>query len=211
MTIRLVLADDHPIVLDGLEQLFRLESDLEVVARSRSGDDALRQVRELAPDLLILDLRMPGLGGLEVLAALAEERSPVRVVLLAAALDDAQLVEAVRLGAAGVVLKEMAPEKLLEAVRAVAAGGEWLDRPTLGRALRAALARRETPAPAAPLTPREAEIVRMVASGLRNRAIAERLAIGEGTVKMHLHNIYEKLDVDGRVELTLRAQQLGLA
>jgi DNA-binding NarL/FixJ family response regulator len=152
---------------------------------------------------------MPGGGGLEVLAALAAERSPTRVVLLAAALDDAQLTDAVRLGVHGIVLKEMAPQLLLDAVRKVAAGGEWLDRGTLGRALRAVLSKQEVNAAPA-LTPREREIVGLVSSGLRNRAIAESLHISEGTVKIHLHNIYEKLSVGGRLELTLRAQKLGL-
>jgi DNA-binding NarL/FixJ family response regulator len=210
MPIDLVIADDHPIVLDGLDQLFRLEPDLRVVARCRGGDEALRAVRAHRPQVLVLDVRMPGMGGLEVLAALAEERSPTRVVLLAAALDDRQLATAVRLGACGIVLKEMAPQLLLEAVREVAAGGQWLERGTLGRALRAVLGRQATDPPAA-LTPRELEIVRMAASGLRNRGIAQRLCISEGTVKIHLHNIYEKLGVGGRVELTLRAQQMGLA
>jgi DNA-binding NarL/FixJ family response regulator len=209
MTIDLVIADDHPIVLDGLEQLFRLESDLRVLARCRSGEEALRAVRLHRPRVLVLDVRMPGRGGLEVLAELAAEHSSTRVVLLAAALDDTQLAEAVRLGVHGVVLKEMAPQLLLEAVRRVAAGGEWLEQGTLGRALRAVLDRHgDSTSPA--LTPRELEIVRLVASGLRNRGIAETLHISEGTVKIHLHNIYEKLAVGGRVELTLQAQRLGL-
>lgn len=208
MPIDIVIADDHPLVLDGLEQLFRLEPDLRVVARCRSGEEALRQVRRHRPSVLVVDVRMPGGSGLEVLAALAAERSATRVVLLAAALDDAQLAEAMRLGASGVVLKEMAPQLLLEAVRKVAAGGQWLDQGTLGRALRAVLDRQaagESPG----LTPREREVVRMVATGLRNRGIAARLNISEGTVKIHLHNIYEKLGVGGRVELTLYAQKLG--
>jgi DNA-binding NarL/FixJ family response regulator len=209
MAIDLVIADDHPIVLDGLEQLFRLESDVRVLARCRSGEEALRAVRLHRPRVLVLDVRMPGGGGLEVLAALAAERSPTRVVLLAAALDDTQLAEAVRLGVHGVVLKEMAPQLLLEAVRRVAAGGEWLEQGTLGRALRAVLDRQgDSTAPA--LTPRELEIVRLVASGQRNRGIATTLHISEGTMKIHLHNIYEKLSVGGRVELTLQAQKLGL-
>lgn len=209
MPIDIVIADDHPIVLDGLEQLFRLEPDLRVVARCRSGEEALRATREHLPRILVLDVRMPGGSGLEVLAALAQERSPTRVVLLAAALDDGQLAEAVRLGAQGVVLKEMAPQLLLDAVRKVAAGGQWLDEGTLGRVLRAVLDR-EAGEALPELTPRELEVVRMVASGLRNRGIAERLGISEGTVKIHLHNIYEKLSVSGRVELTLHAQKMGM-
>jgi DNA-binding NarL/FixJ family response regulator len=197
-------------VLDGLEQLFRFEPSVRIVRRCRSGDEALRAVRELAPRVLVLDVRMPGLGGLEVLAALANERLPTRVVLLTAALDDDQLAESIRLGARGIVLKEMAPQLLLDAVREVAAGGRWLDPAMVDRAL-GRLAGQERAGESVRLTPRESEIVRMVASGLRNRDIAERLEITEGTVKMHLHNIYEKLEVGGRVELTLRAQKLGLA
>jgi DNA-binding NarL/FixJ family response regulator len=208
--LTLVLADDHPIVLDGLERLFELEPDFEIVARCREGEEALRAVRELRPRLVILDVRMPGLGGLEVLAAMAAERLPGRAVLLAAALDERQLAEAIRLGARGVLLKESAPERLLEAVRRVAAGGEWFDPAVSGAVLRGALARGAAADGSAQLTPRETEIVRMVGSGLRNRAIAQRLAIGEGTVKIHLHNIYEKLAVDGRVALILRAQKLGI-
>jgi DNA-binding NarL/FixJ family response regulator len=208
--IDIVLADDHPIVLDGLEQLFRFEPSLRIVARCRSGEEAVRAVRELRPRILVLDVRMPGIGGLEVLAAIAREKLPTRVVLLAAALDDAQLAASIRLGARGIVLKEMAPQLLLDAVREVAGGGRWLDPGMVDRVL-GGIAAGGSAGESPRLTPRESEIVRMVASGLRNRDIAERLVIGEGTVKMHLHNIYEKLDVGGRVELTLRAQKLGLA
>jgi two-component system NarL family response regulator/two-component system nitrate/nitrite response regulator NarL len=202
--IRLLLADDHPIVLDGLEQLFRLEPDCEVVGRSRDGADALRKLRELAPDVLVLDVRMPRGDGLAVLRAMAEEGLPAKVVLLTAEVDDDDLRAAVRLGAQGVVLKEAAPERLLEAVRRVAAGGHWLDSGLVARAL----AREPDGAPEEPpLTPREREIVAGVARGLRNREIAEQLHITEGTVKLHLHHIYEKVRVKGRLELALLARE----
>lgn len=211
MDATLVLADDHPIVLDGLEQLFRLEAGLEVVARCRDGEETLQAVRSLAPDVLVLDVRMPGGDGLTVLHTLEEEGLPTRVVLLTAGLEDEQLLEAIRAGARGVVLKDMAPQLLVEAVRTVLGGGQWLEKGLGGRALTRLLQRERGLAEAARhLTPRELEIVRMVASGLRNRAIADRLFITEGTVKVHLHNIYEKLGVDGRVELTLYAQEKGL-
>ncbi len=206
MSWRLVLADDHPIVLDGLEQLFRLEPDLEVVARCRDGAATLAAVERHRPDVLVLDLRMPAPGGLEVLRRLEEREEAPRVVVLTAALDDEELLTAVRLGARGVVLKEMAPQLLLEAVRRVAAGGEWLDEGLGGRAVRRLLARQEA---AGALTARELEVVRRAARGLRNRAIAAELHIAEGTVKMHLHNIYEKLGVAGRVELLLWARERG--
>lgn len=212
MTMRLALADDHPIVLDGLEQLFRLEPDIALVARCRNADEALRVLRGPdPPDVLVLDLLMPGGNGLELLRALGGERHPTRIVLLTAVIDDDQLLEAIRLGAQGVVLKDMAPQLLVDAVREVYRGGQWLEQGLGGRALRRLLDRETRASRAARLlSSREREIVRLVARGLRNRAIAERLAITEGTVKVHMHNIYEKLDVTGRIELTNYARENGL-
>jgi DNA-binding NarL/FixJ family response regulator len=206
-----VLADDHPIVLDGLEQLFAVESDFEVVARCRNGDETLEAVRRLRPDVLVLDVRMPGIDGLSVLQQLEGAGLPTRVVLLTAAVGDEQLVEALRLGARAVVLKESAPRLLVEAVREVHAGGEWLEKGLVGRALRRLMDRESGLREAIrALTTRELEIARLVAEGLRNRAIGERLFISEGTVKIHLHRIYEKLGVDGRLELALYAREKGL-
>lgn len=209
--IRVALADDHPIVLDGLEQLFRLESDIAVVARCRNADEALRAVRAQSPDVLVLDLLMPGGGGLDLLRAMGDKDRHTRIILLTAVIDDDQLLEAIRLGAQGVVLKDMAPQLLVEAIREVHAGGQWLEQGLGGRALRRLLSREKRASEAARLlSSREREIVRLVAAGLRNRAIADRLSISEGTVKVHMHNIYEKLDVNGRVELTNYARENGL-
>ena len=209
--IRVALADDHPIVLDGLEQLFRLEPDINVVARCRNADEALRAVRTSSPDVLVLDLLMPGSGGLELLRAMGDKDRRTRIILLTAVIDDDQLLEAIRLGAQGVVLKDMAPQLLVEAIREVHAGGQWLEQGLGGRALRRLLSREKRASEAARLlSSREREIVRLVAAGLRNRAIADRLSISEGTVKVHMHNIYEKLDVNGRVELTNYARENGL-
>lgn len=211
MPIRLVLADDHPIVLDGLEQLFRLEADFRVVARCRDGEETLRALRLHRPDILVLDIRMPRRDGLGVLQAIREEELATRVVLLTAALQEDQLVEALHLGVGGVVLKEMAPQLLVNAVREIHAGGRWLDKGSVNRALDKLLRRdAEVREAAEALTRRELDIVRMVARGLRNRAIADQLSITEGTVKIHLHNIYQKVDVSGRLELALYAQAKGL-
>ena len=211
MTISLVLADDHPIVLDGLEQLFGVEPDMQVLARCRSGTETLEALRTEPADVLVLDLRMSGLDGLAVLQEIAKEGWRTRTVLLTAAIADEQLVEAIRLGARGVVLKESAPQLLVQAVRAVHAGGEWLEQGLVGRALRRLVARDHGLREAMrTLTPRELEIARLIAEGLRNRAVAERLFITEGTVKIHLHKIYEKLGVDGRLELALYARERGL-
>lgn len=210
MPIRLILADDHPIVLEGLEQLFRVEPDFQVVARCRDGEEALREVRAQRPDVLVLDIRMPRRDGLDVLRTVRLEGLATRVVLLTAALEEEQLVEALRLGVGGVVLKEMAPHLLVEAVKEVYSGGSWLDKGSISRVV-SKLLEQEGGREDHQLTPRELEVVRMVARGLRNRAIAEQLSISEGTVKIHLHNIYQKLGIDGRLELAVYAQGKGLA
>lgn len=168
-------------------------------------------MRKHRPDVLILDIRMPRVDGLQVIREMKKEGLPTRVVILTAALDEDKVLEAIRLGVRGVVLKEMAPQLLVQRVRKVHAGEEWLERRSVSLALEKLL-RREAGARevAGLLTPREIDIVRMVASGLRNKEIGTRLSVSEGTVKVHLHHIYEKLGVDGRVALTLYAQSKGL-
>lgn len=209
--IRIVLVDDHPIVLDGLERLFALERDFEIVGRCRDGEEALREILDKKPDLVVLDLRLPRHDGLAILARLRQESSPTRALVLTAAIDNAQVLEALRLGARGLVLKEMAPEVVVQAARRIHAGGQWLDPALVSRAMDD-LARRGLPptGEGQTLTPREREIVARVARGLRNRAIAEELGISEGTVKLHLHHVYDKLGLGGRMDLLLYAQKHGL-
>ncbi len=211
MAISLVLADDHPIVLDGLENLLRREGDLNVLARCTRADQTLEAVRQCRPDVLILDLKMQGSAGLAVLRKLKEEKLSTRVVLLMETLDEYEFLEAVRVGVSGVVLKEMAPHLFIQCVRMVHAGEHWIEKHSYRRALEKLL-QREAGARefSAILTPREIEIVHMVASELRNREIAERLFISEGTVKTHLHRIYGKLHVRNRRELALHARERGL-
>lgn len=210
-TIRIAIADDHPIVLAGLEQLFKLEEDFEIVARCANGEEALEAVRTHLPDILILDLRMPDRSGLGVLRQMKDRQHPTRVVVLTAALDEDEVIEAIRLGARGVVLKEMAPRLLIQCVRKVFEGGQWLEKESVGRALEKIIRRGAvSPSAAGSLTPRELEVVRLVAEGLRNKEIGERLMISEGTVKIHLHSIYEKLQIGGRVELSVYARDRGL-
>jgi DNA-binding NarL/FixJ family response regulator len=212
MTMRLVLADDHPIVLKGVEQTLAPEADIVVVARCASGDAALEAVKHEKPDILVLDLAMPKMDGLAVLRALLAEGSPTRIVILTAALDEDVLIEAVRLGVKGVVLKEMAPEFLIRCLRQVYAGGQWLEGEFVGRALDTVVAREaEARRLAAVLTPREIDIMRLVASGLRNKEIGRTLSITEGTVKIHMHNIYEKLGLNSRVALAAYVRDKGAA
>lgn len=205
---RLVLADDHRIVLEGLAQLLSLESDFAVLQRCTNGVDALEAVEREKPDVLVADVKMPGLTGLDVLRRLHEQGSATRVVLLTANMTDAQVVEAVRLNVGGIILKEAATRTLVQCVRTVAGGGRWLDQQTVHGALESMLRREAGVARAGKtLTKRELEIVRMVATGLRNRQIGDKLTISEGTVKMHLHSIYEKLAISGRVELSNYARE----
>ena len=205
--VRIILADDHRIILDGLEQLFKRESDFEVLATCTNGEDALKAVRELRPDVLVLDVDMPRMDGLSVLRHIHEEQVATRVVLLTAAVGDADVLEAMQLGAWGLVLKEAASVRLVQSVRAVHRGQRALDQTLVSRALEKVVRSEDGNRL---LSPRETDVVRMVAAGLRNKEIAHRLSISEGTVKSYLHAIYEKLDVHGRVELTLYAQENGL-
>lgn len=195
----ILVADDHPIVLDGLERVFDLEADLRVVGRCRRTDEVAPKIAATRPDVLVLDLRMPPDGGLAVLEALRGVEAPA-TVLLTAAIDESEVVEALRLGTRGIVLKESAPERLVDAIRSVAAGAEWIDPTLLGAAFRALRSDRDG---LEVLTQREREIAQRVAEGLSNRQISERLNITEGTVKIHLHNVFEKLGIRSRLQLAL--------
>ena len=205
MAIRLVLADDHPIVLQGLKQLFE-HAGFEVAAACASGDEAALAVKRHDPDVVVLDLRMGAVSGLDVARRLVAEHPRSRIVILTAVLRDDEVSEAVTLGVAGLVLKESSPDVLVECVRQVAAGHQWIRHESFVSALAGAVRAQASPGPQTTLTPRELEIVRLVAEGLRNKEIAERLSITEGTVKVHLHKAYDKLGVDSRIELVLAAQ-----
>jgi two-component system, NarL family, nitrate/nitrite response regulator NarL len=201
MTIRIVLADDHPIVLRGLEQLFSVERDCTVVACAGGGEEALKAVRLHKPDILVLDLRMPGTDGLAVLAQMRRNALATRAVVLSAT-NEEDLFEAIRLGARGVVLKDMASRLLVEAVRKVHAGGKWIEKSIATSAVDRLLEREAgIHAVAQTLTPRELQVARMIAGGLPSKTVASRLSISEGTAKLHLHHVYEKLNVSGRVGL----------
>jgi len=206
--IDLVLADDHPLVLAGMENMFRRERDCRVLASCADGIEALRAIRHHKPSVAVLDLRMPRMDGLGVLRELQNEASATRSVLLAGVLDDQQLVEAVRLGVRGVILKEMAVALVVQCVREVHAGRQWLEKRSVAQALEK-FTRRQTGTRELEkiLTAREFEVARAVAAGLRNKEIAAKLQIAEGTVKIHLHAIYEKLNLDGRMSLVLRLKE----
>jgi DNA-binding NarL/FixJ family response regulator len=209
--VRLILVEDHAIVLKGLENLFAQDGRFRVVASCRDGDEALAAARKGGADVLVLDRRMPGRSGLDVLRTLRSEDLSMRTVLLTAAVSDAEALEALDLGATGLVLKESSPDDLMECVLRVHGGEQWIDRQAMARALSRAqtqeAGQREV---SRLLTPREIEIVKLITDGHRNKSIASRLSISEGTVKIHLHNIYEKVGVDGRLELMVWVRGTGL-
>jgi DNA-binding NarL/FixJ family response regulator len=210
--IRLVLVDDHPLIVRGLQTLFAAEPEFEVVAACLTSADGLAAVRAHRPDIVLLDIRMPHLDGFGVLRALNGDAVSPRIVLLTADINEQATLEAVRLGVHGIVLKDMPSPQLLECLRRVHAGEHWVEQRSVGRAL-AGFVQREASLREVSrvLTAREIEVVRMVAGGLRSASIASKLHVSEGTVKTHLHRIYEKLHVDGRVQLILLAREKGIA
>jgi DNA-binding NarL/FixJ family response regulator len=208
MDITVVLIDDHPLVLNGLEQLLASGQDFRVLAKCGTAAEGLRAVRSLDPDVVVLDLCLPDQNGLEVLRSLDATTRPA-VVVLTASDDEEELLQAVRCGARGVVLKATAPRVLEECIQTIHAGGQWLN--VEGVDLSERLERRQTIEGelGERLTPREMEIFRLAAAGLDNEAIAAGLAISVGTTKIHLHHVYDKLQLSGRRDLQeyLRARQ----
>lgn len=212
MAITLIIADDHPLVVAGLNNLFAQEKDFRVLAHCSDGLSTIRAVQEHHPDIVILDILMPGKGGLEIARELRDLGLPAKVVLFTATINDDLLLQAVLLGVQGIVLKEMASHLLVQCIRKVYAGEQWLERRSANLALERMIQRETGSKKAATvLTPREIELVQLIALGLRNREIAEKLCISVGTVKVHLHNVYEKLNLDGRIALLRYAQKKGLA
>jgi two-component system, NarL family, nitrate/nitrite response regulator NarL len=213
--IRIVVADDHPIFRDGLCKLLALEDDFEVVAQAQDGRQVLDILQQLEPDILLLDLKMPGLDGLTTLQKLQTARNKTRVIVLTASDDKNEFVQAMKLGTSGIVLKQTATELLIKSIRKVHAGEIWLDSHTTAAVIRQFVAAEEAPPPPmpaatrdrerSPLSQREREIVALVAQGFKNKEMAEKMFISEQTVKNHLHNIFDKLGVSDRLELALYA------
>ncbi|MGA2270380.1 MAG: response regulator transcription factor [Bryobacteraceae bacterium] len=214
--IRIVVADDHPIFRDGLCKLLALEEDFEVVAQAQDGRQVLDVLQQHEPDILLLDLKMPGLDGLATLQRLQAAKNKTRVIVLTASDDKNEFVQAMRLGTSGIVLKQTATELLIKSIRKVHAGEIWLDSHTTAAVIRQFVATDETPLPSvpsstgrererSPLSQREREIVALVAQGFKNKEMAEKMFISEQTVKNHLHNIFDKLGVSDRLELALYA------
>jgi two-component system nitrate/nitrite response regulator NarL len=216
--IRLLIADDHPIFRHGLRQLLEAEPDFRVVGEAGDGAEVIEMVPRLHPDIVLLDLAMPRVAGMEALRELSGPPSAAaptpKIVILTVAIEKKQIVEALQLGAHGIVLKDAAAQLLIKALHAVIDGQYWVGRELVGDLVqylrRIAPAAPEQAAETPQLTKRERQILSAIVGGLTNREIAERFAISEDTVKHHLSRIFDKVGVSHRLELAMFAVNNGL-
>ena len=212
--IRVLIADDQALVRGGFRMILEAQKDIEVVGEAGDGREALQRARELEPDVVLMDIRMPELDGLEATRRLLSEDGHARVLILTTFDADEYVYEAMKAGASGFLLKDVRPEQLAEAVRVVAAG-EALLAPAITRRLIEDFVRRPAPGSGAPaevaeLTEREVEVVKLVARGLSNADIAAELFVGEATVKTHMTHILRKLQLHDRVQAVVLAYECGL-
>jgi two-component system, NarL family, response regulator LiaR len=206
MTVRIVIADDHDVVRQGLRMFLGLEPDLEIVGEARNGAEALELAKEHHPDVVLMDLLMPVMDGITATSAILREVPGTEVLALTSVLEDASVTGAIKAGAIGYLLKNTQADELCRAIYAAAAGQVHLSPDAAARLLR------EVRAPDSPetLTDRETDVLRLLAQGLANKEIARQLAIGEKTVKTHVSNILAKLGVQSRTQAALYAVQIGL-
>ena len=214
-SIRLLLVDDHALFRKGLATLLATESGIRVVGEARDGVEALKKVAELKPDLVLMDIHMPGINGLEATRQISEPFPLTKVVILTVSEDDKDLFEAIKSGASGFLLKKVEPDELSSMLRGVFHGEAPISRLTAGRILTEFSAREQRQTSAAEvweeeLSPRETEVLRLVADGLTNKEIGAKLVIEENTVKNHLKNILGKLHLRNRVQAAAFAIQKGL-
>ena len=202
---RILIADDHPLMLSGLEAVLR-DTPYQVVVKARDGVELLNLLPTARPDIMIVDINMPGRNGIEVLRTLRSKGDRRPVVLLTADLHDDALADALDLDVNGIILKEGAETLLITCLDQVARGGRWIDGGIVQRALDIARKGAVDRGPLAQLTVRERAIAQLVGQGLRNREIGQELGLTEGTVKVALHRIYEKLGIETRVELAMLAR-----
>lgn len=210
MSIQLVIADPYPAMLDGLAHIFAAENDFAILKRVTDGEAALEAVRTLTPDIVVLDLSLPKKSGLSLLAEMKNEALATRAVVFTAS-PSREIVDAIRLGVQGVVTKDMPLKLLVRCIREVHNGGRWLEKSVAAGALNLLIKQESRGGELrSMLTPREVMVARMVSEGLPNKRIATRLSISEGTAKLHLHRIYQKLQLSGRMELMNYIQKTGL-
>lgn len=206
MSITILIADDHAVVRQGLRMFLGLDPELEVVGEAADGAEALRLAHDLKPDVVLMDLLMPGMDGIAATGAIRRELPDTEVVALTSVLEDASVVGAVRAGAIGYLLKDTQADELCRAIKDAAAGRVQLSPQAAARLVR------EVRAPESPetLTEREVDVLRLLAQGKANKEIAHDLGIGEKTVKTHVSNVLAKLGVQSRTQAALHAVRLGL-
>jgi DNA-binding NarL/FixJ family response regulator len=206
MSIRILIVDDHAVVRQGLRMFLALDEELEVVGEAANGQEAVRQARELGPDVVLMDLLMPVMDGIAATRVIRRELPDVEVMALTSVLDDKTVYEAVRAGAIGYLLKDTQADELCRAIKAAAAGQVQLSPQAALRLMR------EVQVPESPekLTPRETEVLRLLARGMSNKEIGATLIIGEKTVKTHVSSILSKLGVPSRTQAALYAVRIGL-
>lgn len=200
--IRVMIVDDHPVVCMGLAGIINTQADMSVVAHANSGADAVTLSRKLAPDVILMDLRMPEMTGVEAIAAIRADRPDAAVIVLTTYHGDEDIRRALAAGAQAYLLKGMSHLKLLEAIRSVSAGGKYIPRSILN----SISGKLNRPA----LSPREVDILRLIVKGLNNNEIAETLNITRGTVKWHLNTILRRLDVSDRTQAVIVAAKRGI-
>jgi NarL family two-component system response regulator LiaR len=209
MSIRIVIADDHSVVRQGLRMLLTLDPELEVAGEASDGAEAVRLARELQPDVVLMDMLMPVMNGIEATSAIRRELPDTEVLALTSALDDDIVVGAVRAGAIGYLLKNTDAPDVIRAIKAAAAGQVQLS-PEAAGLLMSEIHPLAAPPGSEPLTEREMDVLRLLARGLANKEIARELQIGEKTVKTHVSNILAKLGVQSRTQAALQAGRMGL-
>jgi DNA-binding NarL/FixJ family response regulator len=205
--IRILIADDHPVVRDGLSAVLSTQPDFEVIGEAGSGNDAVRKAADLRPDVVLLDLEMPEIDGVEALTLMREGQSEVKVIVFTAFDTDERILGAIKAGASGYLLKGTPREQVFEAVRVVHAGGSLLQPVVASKLMRQLSQDRDKPAS---VTPRELDVLRLMAQGLQNKEIADHLSITERTVKFHVGAILNKLGAGNRTEAVSIAIQRGL-
>lgn len=216
MAIRILIVDDQSLFREALRTLLSAYPDLEVVGDASNGEEAIRLAVKLNPDVILMDLRMPVVDGVEATKRITQQSKKIKVIVLTTFDDDENVFEGLRAGAVGYLLKDVSSEKLTEAIRA-ANRGEYFLLPSIVAKVVTEFSKISHPAPKSfdtflsdPLSPREIEILRLVATGASNREIADKLVISEGTVKNHLSNILGKLGVHDRMQAVLKAKELGI-
>jgi DNA-binding NarL/FixJ family response regulator len=212
--IKVALVDDHTLFREGIKKILSLEADIEIVGEAVDGEEVLRLLNQCCPDVLLLDIKMERINGLQILPRIVEQYAQLRVIVVTAQISQAESVKAIKDGARGIILKQAASEFLIKGIRKVFEGELWADTSTMTRVVESLSQKyrgdRDSERDRKELSQREREVVGLIASGYRNKEIANKLFISEQTVKTHLSNIFQKLEISDRLELALYAIRNGM-